>query len=299
MNTPVSGSRLLSPRAWMLVPALAACAGTASAAVSNLDPELQIGPDDAVVGGELLSRQLDQGVVRMDNTTAHLSASGRFGILNDGPDDHSGLGAQVDGYFAVGEDQQNQPRPVQPGEMTEFNGKVDYLYDVHDPTTHLPFIQVIPHYEYVTYPNVSQQQNFLKGREHWLGGEAWYATPLDGIELGADVDWNLNHHAHMFRGAVGAREFYQDVPFDVRGWQLLNFGNKDYAERLYGGDTKGITTIDVGGRITLPLPWEETWTYFQGQAVYWADSKARKVLRAEGQDVGEFIIAVGVEWRPD
>jgi hypothetical protein len=299
MNTPVSGSRLLSPRAWMLVPALAACAGTASAAVSNLDPELQTGPTDFVLGGELQSRQIDQGVVRYDNTAAHVSGSGRFGILNDGPDDHSGLGAQVDGYFAVGEDRRSPTRTVEPGEMTELNAKVDYLYDVHDPNTHLPFIQVIPHYEYVTYPNVSPAQNYLKDHESWLGSELWYATPLDGIELGGDVDWDLNHHAHMFRSALGVREFYQDVPFDLRGWQLVNLGNKDYTRYLFGGDSSGVTTIDIGGRLTLPLPWEESWYYVQGQAVYWADSKDRKVLRTEGQDAGEFIIAVGMEWRPD
>jgi hypothetical protein len=260
---------------------------------------LQTGPTDFVLGGELVSRQIDQGVVRYDNTAAHVSAAGRFGILNDGNDDHSGLGAQVDGYFAVGEDRRSPTKTVEPGEMTEFNGKVTYLYDIHDAATHLPFIQLIPHFEYVTYPNVSPAQNFLKDHESWLGGEMWYATPLDGIELGADLDWDLNHHAHMFKGAAGAREFYQDVPFDVRGWQLLNFGNRGYTNLLYSGTTKGITTIDIGGRITLPLPWEETWSYAQCQAIYWPDSKARKVLRAQGQDAGEFIIAVGMEWRPD
>ncbi|MBA3710509.1 MAG: hypothetical protein H0W83_17020 [Planctomycetes bacterium] len=272
-------------------------AGTAGAAVSNVDPEQQRGPDDFVLKTDFLSKQVDRGVVRNDDTVGHLSATGRWGFI-DSPGTKQGLGAHFDAFFALGEDQSQNPK-TSPFECTELNFKVDYLYEALD-ASDTPLFQIIPHYEFVTYPNVNEKQNYLKYRQNWAGIDAWYMLPWEGIEIGGGTDWNLNSDAHLFAAAVGAREFYQDAPFDLATWQLINFGNRAY-KKYFGAtnDKSGFTTLDIGGKVTLPLPWNEFWTYFQAQAIYWVDGQDRKVLHAAGVDVGDFIIGIGVEWRPE
>ncbi|MBA2480302.1 MAG: hypothetical protein H0V44_06550 [Planctomycetes bacterium] len=294
MTMPAFRSTLTSLASLTLV---AGFTGTVDAAVSNVDPAQQTGPNDLVLRTEFLSKHIDHGIIRNDDATARLSASGRWGFI-DTPGARQGLGAHLNAFFAIGEDQRQNP-PTSPFECTELDFKVDYLYEALD-NSDIPLFQIIPHYEFITYPNVNEQQNYLKFRQSWLGIDAWYMLPWEGIEVGGGTDWNLNSDAHMFRAAAGAREFYQDAPFDLAMWQLINFGNRAYKTYFAGDNRKsGFTTLDVGGKVTLPLPWNEFWTYVQAQAIYWVDSQDRKVLHAAGIDVGEFIIGIGVEWRPE
>jgi hypothetical protein len=295
MNMPAFRSSLTTLASLTLV---AGFAGTAGAAVSNVDPELQTGPDDLVLKSEILSKHVDHGLIRNDDATLHLSAGGRWGSFINIPGTKQGLGAHLNAFFALGEDQAQNP-PTSPMECTEIDFKVDYLYEALD-ASDIPLFQLIPHYEFITYPNVSEDQNYLKLRQSWIGIDAWYMLPWEGVEVGGGTDWNVNSDAYMFRGAAGAREFYQDAPFDLATWQLINFGNRTYKKYFAGNsDKSGFTTVDVGGKVTLPLPWNEVWTYVQAQALYWVDAKDRKVLRSAGIDSGDFIIGIGVEWRPE
>jgi hypothetical protein len=283
---------------------LVVAAGTAGAATSNIDPELQLVPDDLVLRGEVLSKLIDQGRTRVDDATAHFGGDGRLGW--EGAGSKQGIGAHVNSYFALGEDQSQNPK-VAPGECVELEGKIDYIYEAMDEGD-VPFFQIIPHYEFITYPNAAIRQNYLKWRQSWVGADFWWCTPLDGVEVGGGADWTLAGEPRLFRGAFGAREFYQDAPFDLATWQLLNGGNKAF-KHFFGGDGTqppitdvekgGFTTLDVGGKVTLPLPWSEFWTYTQADWIYWVDSKDRQNLQKRGEDVGSFVIAVGVEWRPE
>jgi hypothetical protein len=288
---------------------LAVAAGSAGAAVSNIDPEQQFAPDDLAFKAELMSKEVDQGRVRHDDATAHVTALGRtlFGL--DTPGSRQGVGAQLDAYVAVGEDQTHVPATM-PGEVVQFNGKLTYFYEALDEGDR-PVIQLIPTYEYITYPKDAVRDNYLKFRQNWIGGDAWWCPWFlpEGIEVGGGTYWNMNKHARMFKAAAGAREFYQDAPFDLSGWQLLNFGNEEF-KRYFAGPGlpppdpsgvahAGLTTLDLGGRITLPLPWDEQWTYVQADWQYWPNRKDRDLLHAQGRDVGDFIMVIGYEWRPE
>ncbi len=302
MNIQATGFRLTYLASLALVAGVASHAG---AAVSSIDPEQQRVPDDLVLKAEFLSKLVDQGRIRNDDATAHVGGVARIGW--EVPGSKQGIGVQVDGYFAVGEDQATTPK-TSPGEMVEFNGKLSYVYEALD-AGDIPMFQIIPHFEFITYPNVAERQNYLKYRQNYVGADAWYCLPWEGIEIGGGADWNMSSQAHMFRAAAGAREFYQDAPFDLSAWQLLNFGNKEYKRYFAGSgapppapagvDRGGFTTIDVGAKVTLPLPWNELWTFVQADAVYWVDAKDRRNLNNAGVDVGDFVISIGAEWRPE
>lgn len=279
----------------------------ASAEVSNVDPLQVRGPDDADLNADLESSLVDQGRVRDNDVVLHAGAEGRtlFGITTPGT--RQGLGAQVDTWFAVGEDQQATPK-LDPAELVMFEGKVNYLYEALDEKD-VPVYEIIPQYEFVTYPPANTKQNGLKWAEHWVGSDAWWMTPIEGVELGGGAYWDPRAEAHMFKGSAGLREFYQDAPFDCEGWQLLNFGNQSF-HRYFAGTglpppnnpgvtSTGLTTINLGGRITLPLPWEEFWTYGQADWVYWLQKRDRSFLHQTGQNVGDFVISIGAEWRPE
>lgn len=286
---------------------LLALAVQADAAVAAIDPEQQRGNEDLVLRAELLSKVLDQGIVRHDDSAAHIGALGRTLFGQEVPGLRMGLGLQLDAYVALGEDQARVPKN-NPGEVVQFNAKASYLLEVLNGDD-IPLFQLIPHYEFITYPNVAIRHNYLKWRQHWVGTDFWWMTPLEGFEVGGGADFNVRQEARMFRAAVGMREFYQDAPFDLTAWQLVNFGNREY-KRYYAGsgqpapapalvDRGGFTTFDIGAKVTMPLPWNEMWTYTQADWVYWLESKDRRNLSTFGQDVGHFVIAIGYEWRPD
>jgi len=284
---------------------LVIAAGQAGAAVSNIDPEQQRVPDDFALRAEVLSKLIDQGHTRSDDATAHLGGDGRLGW--EVPGSRQGIGLHLNGYFALGEDQSQNPK-VAPGECIEIEGKLDYVYEALDEGD-LPLFQIIPHYEFITYPNAAIRQNYLKWRQNYVGAEFWWMTPLEGVELGGSADWTLANSPRLFKGAFGTREFYQDAPFDLATWQLINFGNRNFKHYFAGNaqpppapndvERGGFTTLDIGGKITLPLPWSTFWTYTQADWIYWVDSKDRKLMQARGEDVGSFVIGIGVEWRPE
>jgi hypothetical protein len=285
---------------------LLALASRAAAEVSNIDPQQQRGPDDLALYSDIDSQLIDQGRVRDNDSVLHVGGVARTLFELDTPGSRQGLGVQLDGWFGLGEDQTQTPK-IAPGEMVQFEGRVSYLYESLDQSDK-PEWQVIPQYEFVTYPDAAIYQNHLKWAEHWLGSDLWWCSPIDGVEFGGGAYWDPRRDYHMFKGAMGAREFYQDAPFDLTGWELLNFGNRTF-KRYFAGtglpppapagiSHGGVSTFDLGGRATMPLPWEDTWTYAQADWIYWLQSSDRRFLNSVHQNVGSFVFAVGVEWRP-
>ncbi len=286
---------------------LLALAGHASAEVANIDPLQARGPDDANLASDVESQLIDQGKARDHDTVLHVDALGRTGFGLTTPGSRQGLGAQLDGYFALGEDQSVTPH-IAPAELVQAELKVDYLYESLG-TNDKPDWEIIPGFQSVTYPHDKLANNPIKWAEHWFGSDLWWCTPLDGVELGGGAYWDPRHTAHMFKGAIGLREFYQDAPFDVQGWQLINVGNTAFKRYFAGSGLAppasagishgGLAYSDLGGRITYPLAWEDTWTFAQADWTYWLQKSDRTFMNRVGQNVGNFVIALGVEWRPE
>lgn len=303
----MSHSGLRSTLGFLASVSLLALAVQADAAVAAVDPEQQKGNEDLVLRAGLLSKVLDQGRVRQDDSAAHVGFLGRTLFGQEVPGLKMGLGLQLDAYFAAGEDQARRPKN-NPGEVVQFNAKASYLIEVLNGDD-IPLFQIIPHYEFVTYPNVAIRDNYLKWRQHWVGTDFWWMTPLEGLEIGGGADFNVRSEARMFRAAFGAREFYQDAPFDLAAWQLVNFGNREYKRYFAGSglpapapalvDRGGFTTLNMGAKVTLPLPWNDFWLYTQADWVYWLETRDRRNLSTFGQDIGHFVIAFGMEWRPE
>jgi hypothetical protein len=286
---------------------LLALASHAAAEVSNIDPLQQRGPDDADISTDADSQLVDQGRVRDNDSVLHVGALGRTGFGLTTPGSRQGLGGQLDGFFALGEDQAVYPH-IAPAEMVEVDAKVNYLYEALGPDDR-PDWEIIPQYEYVTYPHDKAKSNPLKFAEDWLGSDLWWCSPVDGLEFGGGAYYDPRKDYHMVKGAFGAREFYQDAPFDLAGWQLINFGNVNY-KRYFAGSNQappanpgvslgGLAFFDLGGRVTYPLAWEDVWTYAQADWTYWMQKSDRQYLNSVGQNVGQFIIAFGAEWRPE
>jgi hypothetical protein len=282
-------------------------ASHASAEVSNVDPEQQKAPEDIVLRSELLNELDDQGAVRDHNAVLHVGAEGRTLFGQNIPGTRQGLGAQVDGYFALGEDQSTNPK-LDPAELVELDTKVSYLYEALD-ANRIPIIEFIPNYQFTTYPTQNIREIYLKWREQWLGSDVWWCAPVEGLEFGGGIYYDPRHDAHMIKGAVGAREFYQDAPFDLASWQLFNFGNNSYKRYFAGsgqpppasGGTShgGLSTMDLGGKLTEPLPWVDMWSYVQADWSYWLMKSDRAYLNKTGRNVGEFVFSIGMEWRPE
>jgi hypothetical protein len=275
-----------------LSPVLATvCLATMSiGAAYAVDTDLQLGPNDFSLGAELVNKHYDQGVIRNDNATVvgHLDA--RFWDI----------GLHGDWYLAANGD---KARDVKAGETTQINLGVDYLFEMQD------VFQIIPHYEFITYPNLVNQP--WKDDQHWLGVDGWYMLPWPGIEVGASFDYNpfydanddaykgggwLNNHA--LRSAVAARQFYQNAPLDIAFYEVLNFGNGEYKQFLNGSDETGFTTFDLGVRYVAPFFLDQLWMTARLEAHFWLENDDRQALSAAGRNSTEIVMGIGFEWKP-
>ena len=303
--THASGFR--HPLGYLATMTLLMVAGHAAAEVSNIDPEQQRAPDDVLIATELQTVLVDQGALRDNAPVLHGELAGRTMFGLDTPGSRQGFSAQVDAYFAVGEDTTADPK-IDPAELVQFETKVSYLYEMLDKGD-IPVFTIIPTWKWVTYPTTTTTENYLKWREHWLGSDFWWMAPVEGLEFGGGTYWDPVQSAHMIKGTVGAREFYQDAPFDVAGWELFNFGSNSF-KRYFAGSGQpapaspgtshaGFSTLDFGGKVTTPLPWKDTWTYIKADWSYWMMSSDRAYLNKTGRDAGEFIFSIGGEWRPE
>jgi hypothetical protein len=247
--------------------------------------------------GGLANKQMDQGWARSEDAVFQTGGTLRYW----------GLGLTLEGAFAVGQDrgaaqlETNDPttyasREIKPGEMIQLNAKLDYVFQidgVYGPGQ--PFLQLIPHVEKITYPN--QRANDLKDKQLWTGLDVWLSTPIEGIEIGANSEWNLADSG--YRGAFGGREFFQFAPYDIELWQIVNFGDSHYRSNFVDTDLRGWTTSQIGGKVLTPMAWREWWTYVKADWSYWLQSEDRDYRKSQNLDAGDFAFSVGVEWRAE
>lgn len=260
--------------------------GTAAA----VETDLQLGPDDLRIGVELVNLHYDQGAIRNENVTA----IGHFDYrIWD-------IGLHADWYMAVNSDQE---RDITAGETTQINLGIDYLFEMQD------VFQVIPHFEFITYPDWVEQP--YKNDQFWLGVDGWYLLPWPGIEVGASVDYNPFYNGeedeymarggsggHALRGAIAARQFIQNAPLDLAFFQVLNFGNGEYKRFLIGDEDEGVTTFDLGVRYVTPFFLDQLWMTARLEAHFWLESDDRKFLKDLEENTTEILIGIGFEWKP-
>ncbi len=259
---------------------------TVSAPLVAMDLEQKYGPDDFRIGAEVLSKHFDQGVVLVDDATAHINGSARY----------YGVGVKLDGWIAIGQDNSSQARAVNPGEITQFTARVDYLLEVAD-ADNIPLVQILPYYEFVTYPN--QTGSKFKDKQSWLGADAWYMLPIEGVELGGNLAFDPISGAHFVKSTLGSRQFFQSAPFDFAFHEVVNMGNGAYKSQLSGSGKSGFTTANIGAKVTTPLPFQQWWTFARMDWDYWMQKKDRTLLRLQGRDSGTFVIGFGVEYIAD
>lgn len=282
-----------------------------------------------VVGADLANKAMDQGWVMSDDATLRLKATGRvygfgltaYGQVAVGEDRNASYRADGNprvepqnwwqaNAAAIREAQQRWiaqfsgvpyidatyvARKIKPGELINLNVKVDYLFQINGVYPDGgPFLQFIPHFEWNTYPY--QPGNDLKDDQRWLGADVWWATPVAGVEVGVNSDWNIAMSG--YRGAAALREFYQAAPFDLAFWQQVNWGSRSYHNYWAGSDHSGLTYGDLGARATVPLPWVDWWVYGQADWTYWLSSQDRDRMSLLNRDAGDLQFALGIEYRP-
>jgi len=277
-----------------LSPVLATvCIATMSlGSAAAVETELQLGPSDLRLGAELVNKHYDQGVIRNENVTAigHLDAR------------YWDVGMHLDWYLAANGDK-SQPNPVNAGETTQVNFGLDYLIEMQD------VFQIIPHYEFITYPNLKNIP--WKDDQNWFGVDGWYLLPWPGFEVGGGFDYNPFYNstvdaargngglsAHALRGAIAARQFYQNAPLDVAFYEVLNYGNGEYKKFLIGSDETGLTTFDLGVRYLSPFFINNLWMTARLEAHFWLEADDRDALRNAGKNTAEVIMGIGFEYKP-
>ncbi len=245
----------------------------AATTVCAVEPTLEKGPDDWHGSFKFLSQQVDDGAQRFDDLTAQTSFSGRF----------ANVGLQVDTWTSFDTDKATN---VDFGEFTELRLRLDYLVELDDVG-----LQIIPHLQTSSYPEISNADE-----PQWFGVDAWYMLPVEGIEIGASFDTDLDdHHGSFF--SVGVREFFQDDGFDLVAWQSLNAGSEDYHAYLGGDpDTSGFTTLELGFEALMPLPWQGLWMSGGIEGHWWLDSNDQD---ARNDDMAEVMFSIGVHLRPE
>jgi hypothetical protein len=275
-----------------LSPVLATvCLATMSiGAASAVETELQLGPDDLRIGAELVNKHYDQGIIRNDNVTAIGHLDWRFWDV----------GLHADWYMAVNGD---KAADITAGETTQITLGVDYLFEMED------VFQIIPHYEFIAYPHWVEGP--YKDDQHWIGVDAWYLLPWPGLEVGGGIDYNPFYNGeqdeymarggsggHALRGAIAARQFYQNAPLDIAFYQVLNFGNGEYKRFLVGDEDEGLTTFDIGIRYIAPFFLDQLWMTARLEAHFWLEADDRKMLDDANRNTAEVLIGVGFEWKP-
>lgn len=248
-----------------------------------LDINLQTGPDSARITTTLENQQWSNGRIIDDQAVGRLSGAFRW----------YDVGIRLDGVIAL--DGRPTDTDIHDFETTEFTLNIDYLIEIEQ------LMQIRPFIEVTSYPYISGSPKFS-----WLGLEMWYLTPLEGLETGASIQYNLadsqpgdkaadpDHHVY---GEIGVRYFYQEAPLDAVFWNTIGIGNSSYHQVTTGADTQGLTTFNLGGKLTLPLPWEEMWMFGSAENIWYVDSEDREALADASQSRSNLIFKLGVEWR--
>ncbi len=267
-------------------------------------------PDDLQVSVGLQSKMYDQGLVRNDDATLFERASGRW----------FDVGLALEAWQAIGEDRGNvrrstrgnMPERASVGETIAFAARLDYLIEMKD------YFQILPYVQWIVYPNLPDVP--LKDDQWYLGLDAWWMTPIQGVELGGSFaydpfyDVKTNTHGaggwsshHLLKGSLGAREFVQADSFDLSFWQMFNFGNENYNRFIGGGDNinftrdswdTGFNVFDVGAQAIMPLLWKDWWMFAKLEGHFWIENDERDRISAMGGDSKEWVISVGVRWWP-
>ncbi len=285
----------------------------AASAASAMQTELQSGglvigqttkkDYDIDVQTGVESKYIDHGFVLIDDAVARAQFQGRA----------YGLGLRLEGTWALGKDQQQSfktvdpavinSRKVNPGATVGLEATIDFLLDLNGVyADNTPFLQLRPYLDLVTHPNMPEAM--LKDQQTWLGVDLWLATPLPGVELGMDHAWDVRYPA--YRGGFGARELYQQDNFDVQFWQVLNWGNR-HNRALYQGYeaetrdyNRGTTFTQLGAKVTMPMPYREWWIYSRAEFTYWTKGDDRDYQQdVLGRDGGNLEIGIGLEWMPE
>lgn len=239
-------------------------------ALPAVEPELRIGPAEAVIGSEFLSQYVDQGAVRTEATTWHNSARIRyfdFGLEGE--------------FFLLLED--DERRDLEAGEVVEADLRLDYLFEIEG------YAQILPLLRYEYFPEWADDID----EPLWGGVEAWYLLPLEGLEMGGSVNADLLGE-HGWYADFGLRQLFQQAPLDLTAWQLVSFGDKDYHAFTSGNRDAGIGALQLGVLLTLPLPWPDTYATLRTELSAWLDEDDRDVV----EDDYEFVVGAGFEWRP-
>ncbi len=245
----------------------------------------------------LANKQIDQGWARSNDAVLQTGGTARMW----------GLGLSLDGAFAVGQEKAGAyasaqdptkytARSISPGELIEVDAKLDFVFQIDGVYGEgQPFLQLIPHVEKIVYPN--QPSNDLNDSQTYLGTDLWWSSPIEGVDIGGAVDWNIQDAG--FRGAFGGRELFQFAPYDLSFWQVLNFGDASYRSGFVDTDKRGWTTSQIGAKVMIPSAWREWWTYAKADWTYWLKSDDRDFRSTVGQDAGDLAFAIGIEWRSE
>lgn len=251
----------------LLITLITIALATRPAQLQALDPELRLGPHEVVAGLDLRSKLVDNGGLRHNDVVTRAYGRGRF----------HGVGLQLDAFIAVGND---HLRDTDAGEIPQMSVRIDYLID-------MPWFQMIPRYTMITYPAFSNVDE-----AHWLGLDAWVLLPWEGVEAGASVDFDLDDN-YGWHAAIGSRQFLQTSGIDLHAWQLLNYGSSDYHQYLGAGDRRGLTTLNLGGKVTVPLPFIHSWITAGLDGHWWLNSRDRAAV----ENSTELIMSFGFEFR--
>jgi hypothetical protein len=260
---------------------------TATAAIgAAAETGLATGPHDLRAFAEIESKHYDQGVVWVDDATAHYGVQGRLYTV----------GLQLDAWTALGQDTGASPNKVSGLETTQLRARLDTLIAI-DFDRGIPFLQILPHWEGILYPN--QRPSAINNDQNYFGADVWVAPPFkgfEGFEFGGGLDRNVDRTLHSFRGFVGARQFFQAAPLDLALSQVFTFGNGAYWNQLSGIDDSQIGVGEFNADLTLPLPWRGWWAQAGAKVFYWLDNDQRDYNRDAGIDNGGFIVSVGITW---
>ncbi len=261
---------------------LASIASIAAPTAFALDLDLAVAERTEVnLGVEVLNKHWSQGTIRHDDVTANVFGKMRW----------YDIGLKIDGFMALAGDDQSEPT-VNSFETTEVTARLDYLLEIEDLFQFLPFVELS------SFPNITGKAPF-----NWAGAEIWWLTPIEGIEIGGSAQYNLRDNRdddlddNHWLFEVGAREFWQDAPLDLQFWQVVDLASRSYHAATVGSDKQGITTINVGGKATLPLPYEEMWAFLRIEGHWYVSTEDRDALDLQERDNSEVIIGIGIEYR--
>lgn len=232
---------------------------TATLTLGAVEAQLQTPIDAYNLRFGFVSEQVDKGAIRSEEPTLYGLAGIRW----------NNIGFQGEMWLAM---QDDDSRNVDAGDNTEMRLRLDYLYEKPD------FFQVIPHLEQSYYPSAPSSVD----EPLWFGADFWYLMPWEGIELGGSFDLDLDNN-YGWHASFGAREFYQNgkLNIDIMAWQALNFGDQDFHEAYSGADKAGLTTLELGVDVTLPLAWQNSFLTFTLEAQTWLMSDDRDALEED------------------